>query len=185
MARTRSKDPGSFLSQAKPPAAFAVDVAELRRVLRYDQETGVFQWLVRPARKIQVGDIAGCVDRGRGRRQIRIAGRNYYAHQLAWVFVHGVWPNGDVDHINGDPGDNRIANLRVVTHAINMQNRRHAALTNQTGLLGVSVCPSTGRFRARLAVGRKTHWLGRHDVAELAHAAYLAAKRRLHEGCTL
>ena len=110
--------------------------------------------------------------------------REYSAHRLAWLYVHGAWPTGQIDHINGDRGDNRISNLRDVTPALNTQNQRRAARSNKSsGLLGVTA--NRGRWLAQISIGGKSRNLGRYATPEEAHAVYVAAKRVLHAGCTL
>ena len=149
----------------------------LREVLQYDPETGVFTRLVdRGGRK--VGVVAGSVT-GHGYTSIQIAGVRYLAHRLAFLWMTGEWPIDDVDHINGVAGDNRWSNLRPATRAENMQNQRRAQSNNKLGLLGV--CRDGNRFSARIKVdGQRIH-LGLFATPEQAHAAYLDAKRRLHE----
>lgn len=109
------------------------------------------------------------------------------AHRLAWVHVHGSWPAGDIDHINGDKLDNRIANLRDVTRSVNKENMRSARGDNKVGLLGVHVRRqnTTRPYVASIRVSGKLIHLGAHNTPEAAHAAYLEAKRRLHSGCTI
>jgi hypothetical protein len=89
----------------------------LRALFAYDPETGKF------ARKIPYGSQAVGSEPGslspQGYRQIGVMGRTVPAHRLAWRYVHGVWPSGDVDHINGTRDDNRIVNLRDVTRSQN------------------------------------------------------------------
>jgi hypothetical protein len=95
----------------------------------------------------------------------------------------GRWPNGVVDHINGDTSDNQWSNLRDVTHSVNCQNQRRAKRSNASGLLGVSFFD--GKPRASISVdGRPIH-LGTFDTPEAAHQAYVEAKRKLHAGCTI
>ncbi|MEM1146020.1 MAG: HNH endonuclease signature motif containing protein [Pseudomonadota bacterium] len=86
-----------------------------------------------------VGTPAGCVDRT-GYRFISFCCRNHLAHRLTWFYVHGKWPDGEIDHINHDRDDNRIENLRIVDRAGNMRN-----LSNSHGVLFEG-----GKWRARL-----------------------------------
>lgn len=161
-------------------------VEQVRQALEYNQETGVFRWLVRRnghSGGVRPGDIAGKIA-GAGYRYIGLHGLMHLAHRLAIFYVSGAWPVGDVDHIDGDPTNNAYKNLRVVTHRTNLQNQRAAKLGNRTGFLGVSPTDN-GRFRAEITVQTGRINLGRFDSAEEAHAAYLAAKRNLHVGCTI
>lgn len=154
----------------------------LREVLGYDPETGVFTRRIARSWAARAGVVAGCVD-GHGYTSIKIDGRIYGAHRLAWFWVHGVWPAKKIDHINGDRADNRICNLRDVPTSTNCQNQRRAQSHNKTGFLGVS--PDRGRFRAAIWLDGKNLHLGMFDTPEQAHDAYLNAKRRLHDGCTI
>jgi hypothetical protein len=156
----------------------------LRALFDYDRTTGVFTWKRPLAYKTKVGQIAGGALRT-GHIRIRIHPKRYMAHRLAWLYVYGHWPIADRDHIDGDPANNRIENLREVTHQENMQNRRTASAHNKARLLGVSWCPRNRKWRANLGVDGKTLYLGLHTTPEAAHEAYLAAKRLHHTACTL
>ena len=93
-----------------------------------------------------------------------------------------------VDHINGNRGDNRLCNLRDVSRKINTQNRKSASINNSCGLLGVSEhkgVGKSGRFVAGIYIEGKRKHLGVFDTAQQAHEAYLTAKRKYHEGCTI
>jgi len=94
----------------------------------------------------------------------------------------GEWPS-EIDHINGDKSDNSYRNLREVSRGENMQNKRKAHRNNKTGFLGVA--REAGKYRARIRVCGKNRSLGMYDTPQQAHQAYLAAKRELHEGCTI
>ena len=97
--------------------------------------------------------------------------------------MRGTWPNLQIDHINGVKDDCRWSNLREVDGFLNMQNQRRPMRDNKVGFLGVV---RTGRrFRASIGAGGKHRGLGTFDTPELAHAAYIAAKRKLHPGGTL
>jgi hypothetical protein len=156
-------------------------IEEARSRLAYDTETGRLTWKkCRDSNKIGTEakslDVSGYV-------QVNIAGTVVKGHRLAWYLHYGEWPDGHIDHINGIRNDNRIANLRVVTNAINCQNKRRAMPKSKTGVLGVvKVC---GRYQANIHHNRKKHYLGTFDTAEEAHSVYVNAKRQLHEGCTL
>jgi hypothetical protein len=154
---------------------------ELRKFVHYDPETGVFTWKVRVANRVQVGDVAGAVSRGY--RRISILGAAYPAHRLAWLYVTNSWPENLIDHINGDQTDNRFSNLRDATYAVNIQNKRKPMSNNRTGYLGVMA--HQGRFMAQIYVAGKSRYLGMFGTAAEAHQAYVLAKRKFHEGCTL
>jgi hypothetical protein len=154
-------------------------------MIAYDPETGQFNRIGR-TQGARPGESAG-TKKPCGRLEISIFGRRHYAHRLAWVIAHGNWPAGVVDHINGDPSDNRLCNLRDVSQQINTQNRRRAQKPGgASGLLGVTFNKQRSKWAARIAMpaGNSKH-LGYHDTAELAHEAYLAAKRQFHDGCTI
>lgn len=157
----------------------------LRELLYYDPETGVFMWLMRTNRRIQVGDVAGSFDKAAGYVHIRLDGKLYKAHRLAWLWVYGVWPVDQIDHINTVRHDNRIANLREASNQLNGENRRRVRSDNKSGFLGVGFDTKTERLYARIQINGKSKHLGRFETPELAHAAYLAAKREHHKGNTL
>lgn len=164
-----------------------ISLERLREVLTYDQKTGIFIWNIKMNRRITIGSIAGSADsRGRnaGRVSIYIDGQRYFAHRLAWLYVHGYMPDGYIDHINGNPADNRISNLRPVTPMGNSQNRRKQQRGYASGLLGAAK-GRRGNWVARIRVNRKTVYLGEFKTPELAHTAYVAAKRRLHPTCSI
>lgn len=116
---------------------------------------------------------------------ITLNDRGYQAHRLAWFYVHGRWPEHQIDHINGRKADNRIENLRDVPQTINMQNQRKCYRNNRVGLAGVYWHRRQHRFYSQIRVNKKLHFLGYFDVAKEAHEAYINAKRALHPGNTV
>lgn len=156
--------------------------ARLLELLHYDPLTGVFTRRARTCNRVKVGDVAGSPNTN-GYLQISLENRLYLVSRIAVFYMTGKWPRGIVDHKNTITTDNRWENLRDATHRVNSENLRCARKDNQNGLLGVS--PRDGRFRATIQVGGKKRSLGDHQTPEEAHAAYLSAKRRFHEGCTL
>ena len=155
----------------------------LRELLSYDPETGVFTRLVKAAQRVRVGDIAGH-KAPTGYWVIKIDNVSYRAHRLAWFYMTEAWPAADIDHIDGNKANNRIANLRDVTRSVNVQNAKRARSSNKSGFLGVSQHESGFQAAIRTENGKR-HYLGTYQTPELAHAAYLSAKRVMHEGCTI
>jgi len=119
-----------------------------------------------------------------------IDGKIYLAHRLAWLYVHGVMPKKNIDHINGVKTDNRIENLRDVAQSVNLQNLQRARKNRKSSrLLGVShsnrgTCLARP-YRARIVVDGRELSLGTFATEQEAHQAYLAAKRIHHEGCVI
>ena len=152
-----------------------------------DETTGVFTWRVQVANNRKVGSVAGTVD-GAGYVSIGTCGRYYKAHRLVWLYVHGVWPKNQIDHINGVRTDNRPSNLRDVTKSVNLQNQKRAHANSAHGFLGVRIearWNTPPRYLARITVNGHRRSLGTFGTAEEAHAAYLNAKRVEHPGCTI
>jgi hypothetical protein len=156
----------------------------VRELLAYSPDTGIFTRRISLSPRSHVGKQAGSRSSS-GYLQIRVDSTRYLAHRLAWLHTFGVWPNGVIDHINGVKNDNRLANLRDVAPYVNSQNQKIAQSRNMSGLLGAHYQARSDRYLAHIVVdGTKKH-LGSFETAEQAHAAYIEAKRRLHEGCTI
>lgn len=150
-------------------------------LLSYQPDTGVLSWKAHRS-NVRAGDVAGTINH-QGYCVISICGRDHQAHRVAWLLMTKKWPEQDIDHINGDPSDNRWTNLRDVTKHVNQQNQRKARVDNKSGFLGVS--PKHGRWRSVIHVNGKQVNLGLYDTKEAAHDAYLQAKRQRHAGCTI
>ena len=156
----------------------------LRDLLHYDPETGLFTWRVQRC-NVAKGASAGWVKKG-GYIGIGVDGRLHSAHRLAWLYVYGEMPTGDIDHINGITSDNRIDNLRNVARQINIQNQRRPQKGSISGYLGVFYDKRRNKYVARIKPkgGGRKH-IGEFATAEEAHSAYVQAKRVAHEGCTI
>lgn len=174
-------------------ARLSLTAARVRELLRYDPSTGVFTNRINRSPKARAGSVAGCVSKSTGRTLICLDGiKDYQASRLAWLYMTGAWPSGDIDHIDGDQGNNRFSNLRDVSEKLNMQNLKAAHQDSSTGYLGVSehvVRTADGgkvkKFRARIYVDGKNRNIGVFESPVSAHRAYLKAKRALHPGCTI
>lgn len=149
----------------------------VRDVLNYDPNTGILRWRVATGKKARPGKVVGCTD-GHRRVLVGIDGYRTRAHILVWVWVHGEWPSMMIDHINGDPSDNRLCNLRLATPSQNQANRRRRC-DNCSGLKGVHLHRQTGKWRAQIRVGGRSQHIGLFVSKEEAHAAYMGAATKL------
>lgn len=156
-----------------------IDLELLKSVVSYDAETGVFKWLKRMGPR-KAGTVAGTLT-GQNRITICIRRQNHSAHRLAWLYVYGDMPKGDIDHLNGDSSDNRICNLRDVPHGTNLENQRRPHICNTSGKLGVCL-KADGRITASISIGGIQKHLGSFKSIAEAHDCYLKAKRELHQG---
>lgn len=143
-------------------------------LISYDGETGDFTWIVSRGRA-RAGAVARCAAKD-GYIRIRIFGQTYAAHRLAWLFTHGRWPSLQIDHINGVKADNRITNLRDVSHGVNQRNRHHPCGNNP--YINVYQIPC-GRFGAFIRFNNKAKWIGSFVTAEEANSAVLQRKAEL------
>jgi hypothetical protein len=157
--------------QIKQKMGECLTAERLREHLDYDLETGLFRRKKSIANSVQIGEVAGGINSSDGYRCIRVDGKRYKAHRLAWLYVHGCWPK-EIDHINGKRDDNRIANLREVTRRENGQNRSE----HRDGkLVGASYSKQDKKWTAQIWVHRKKRHLGYFETEEDAHNAYLMA----------
>ncbi|WP_439559837.1 HNH endonuclease [Roseinatronobacter sp.] len=150
----------------------------LRHLLDYDLKTGVFTWRVQRGSRVKPGDIAGTPNE-KGYIVIRIDGKQYRAHRLAFLHKDGEWPEGkQVDHRNGTHGDNRWDNLRVATPSQNQWNRGQQR-NNTSGYRGVSFDKTRRKWVAYIRVNGRSRRLGRFPTARKASAAYEAEAQRI------
>lgn len=160
--------------------------ARLRELLHYDQLTGVFTWRV--ARKgrwgIKPGVIAGTLT-PHGYIVICVDGINYFAHRLAWFYIHRAWPPIELDHEDTVKTHNWIKNLRPATKSQNGQNQRKPPSNNTSGYLGVVWSKQKKKWMAKIKVGGKQKHLGYARTAVAAYEKYLAGKAKLHPFQTL
>ena len=161
---------------------------EIRSVTRYCPLTGSFVYRVKTNTRNWAGkDVGAPGAGGHGHMVFQYRGKKYMCHRVIWALMFGPVPDGiQVDHINGNKHDNRIENLRLVTHGENMQNRRSPSSTKKSGLpLGTYYNKADRNWFSNITYGGKAHRLGTFPTPEAAHQAYLEAKRRLHPGCTI
>lgn len=144
--------------------------AELWELFSYNPLTGELFWRIRRSSQTRLDGPAGFTN-AYGYRSIKLGGFQRLAHRLVWAWVTGADPGKiQLDHKDQNKANNRIWNLRLCTDT---QNR-----ANILGMRGW--CRANGRYKARLIHNGKTLYLGTYDTPEEAHAAYLAARKRLH-----
>lgn len=148
-----------------------ITAERLRELFRYDPTTGVFVRL-KSRGAAKGGAPSGCLS-PIGYLQIRIDGKLYYAHRLAWLYVHGVWPADMIDHADGRKINNRIANLREATNQQNLRNMARLRSDNTSGFKGVYWDKRRETWIAATSVNGKFKWLGSHPTREAAHEAYM------------
>ena len=117
--------------------------SKLKELLHYSPDTGVFIWVSDCNNNIKIGELAGCVNPS-GYVNIVIFGRSYKAHRLSWLFMTGVFPSDQIDHINRVRYDNRWSNLRSVSRLENSRNK-NLYIKNKSGVSGV--CPPKGKVK--------------------------------------
>jgi hypothetical protein len=147
--------------------------------LSYNEQTGSFEWR-KKRRGVQTGVQLG-TDNGFGYLRITLLGKSYYAHRLAWFYVHGTWPD-QIDHINGKKSDNRISNLRDVTVQQNNQNKLNAQRNSESKILGVSWHKKAKKWQAHICIYKERKYLGLFKDVHEAQDAYLKEKEKIKYG---
>ncbi len=155
----------------------SITAERLREILDYSPDTGLFYWRERRrGRSVRDGGLAG--SRARTRYVfIAIDRKPYLAHRLAWLYVHGRWPDDMLDHKNGIPSDNRLSNLRECSHAQNQRNQRVSS-RSKSGIRGVS--KKANRWQVQITHAGVDHYVGSYLDPEEARQAYISAAQRLH-----
>lgn len=124
--------------------------ARLKELFSYDPDSGVFIRKVRTAVRTHIGDVVGTINENR-RLVTSINYKNYMLHNLAWLYVYGAFPKKELDHINHNGLDNRIDNLRIVTHKQNARNSSISML-NTSGCTGVYWEKIVNKWVSRITV---------------------------------
>lgn len=150
-------------------------VSRLRHVLDYEPDTGVFRWRVTGSGISRAGAVAGAESNsGGGKRyiKIRVDGKLYFAHRLAWLWTHGAWPDSQIDHIDGDGLNNSMRNLRKSNQTQNLGNTSKRSLSKER-YKGIT---RRGRsWVAQIRCNGVSAYLGMFSTPEAAAAAYDAS----------
>lgn len=150
---------------------FLLTRKRLIQLFEYDSVTGVFTHKTTrgPA---NAGGVAGSPT-GHGYRKITIDYEKHYEHHLAWLYIHGEYPEM-LDHADGNRSNNAISNLRVATRTQNRYNHKRSELT------GAYFSKRTGKWFSQIQMGPNTRWLGTFNSAEAAANAYRTASIAAH-----
>jgi hypothetical protein len=160
----------------------------LRELLSYNPETGLLTWRVRPINHFPderawkswntrySGKITRSMD-GLGYIRVNIKGTPFMAHRICWSIYYGSLPD-TIDHINLDPSDNRIVNLRECTMSQNQHNRAKNK-NNKSGFKNVCL-DANNKWRAYIVKDYKQKHIGSFDTPELAYAAYCKEASKFH-----
>lgn len=130
------------------------EVEYLRKVLSYNEHSGDLTWKTKIANCTHVGALAGW--KSKKYLQITLAGKHYYVHRIIWKMVHGYLANTmQIDHINRNPLDNRLSNLRVVDQCTNLKNQS-LPRNNSSGIIGVGFHAHSGLWKGTMCQNNKT-----------------------------
>jgi hypothetical protein len=151
--------------------------AQIKEILHYDHETGVFRWRHESRNKIKPWDVAGTVTDG-GYWAIKIKGKTYKAHRIAWLYMTNEWPKNLIDHIDGNPGNNKWINIRSATVKQNLENQA-LRKDNKSGFRGVSWHKKTQKWSAKLSHNNKNIWLGSYETPEVAASVVILKRAEL------
>lgn len=140
----------------------------VKDIFTYDSEEGILRWKVN-GMKVRAGQPVGSPDKV-GRLRTTYNYKNYLVYHLIWLFVYGRLPEKEIDHIDRNPGNNKLANLRECSHAENLRNAG-ARTNNKTGHVGIFWDERRGKYLANLMKDGVTHHIGRYHTLEEAVAA--------------
>ena len=137
-----------------------MEASRLRYLLSYDQHTGEFMWTGagnRPAKRASTKP-----DTGSGYVRIKVDGRSYLRSRLAFLYMTGLMPADQIDHIDGNRSNDSWGNLRPATSSENAKNRKTPS-NNTTGVIGLHWHKAVGKWYATIKVSQKPQYLGVFD----------------------
>ncbi|MFW5447681.1 MAG: HNH endonuclease signature motif containing protein [Methylophagaceae bacterium] len=150
---------------------------ELMNALHYNEVTGYFTWKVSNNNRIKIGDRAGYTSKRSGYTKIKINRKLYQAHRLAWLYIYGVSPTKEIDHIDHIRTNNSISNLREVTRQENSKNARIRS-NNSSGVTGISWFKQTFRWHVQIHdLGGNSKHIGYYINFEDARKARKSAEQ--------
>ena len=151
------------------------DQTILQAVINYNPDTGIITRTV-SRRGDRIGKPAGCISHTTGYNFVSIFNKQYPAHRLAWLYTYGEWPTCEIDHINGNRTDNRIANLRLSTKTQNGCNKKIGS-QNTTGYKNVYWYKAYQKWVVNVKIHKKMHFFGYYS--DLNEAIQVARRERV------
>ena len=145
----------------------------------YNKDTGVFTWKIKSCIQKEIGDIAGYVDKEGYiilTSSICSKKKSYKAHRIAYLLMTGYMPEKQIDHINGNAGDNRWINLREASNAENSFNRKKST-KNTSGYKGVH--KKGKKWISQIQINNTKMYLGSFDSKEEAYKVYCEKSKEL------
>lgn len=156
---------------------------QLKEVLHYDPDTGVFTWTKEPGNGVQKDSIAGHVSSSTGYRGIFINRKRYRAGRLAWLYMEGYFPENQIDHRNRIRHDDRFHNLRHVTKQCNLRNSK-VSEKNTSGIKGVTWNKAAKKWVAYIKVLTRRLHLGHfNSKKDAAQARWDAEVQHGYPNC--
>lgn len=156
-----------------------MSLEELKEILNYDPVTGVVSWKVTMGNRGQYKAGTPCSNKDAyGYGRVKLKGIAYKLHRIAWGFVYGYLPTKHIDHIDGNPSNNIINNLREVSCRDNCLNRK---IHRKGHITGTTLSSKSDKWQAQISIRGKRIYIGYFDTQQEAHEAYVATRNRLTE----
>ena len=157
------KDETEIENETMPVIAKSpLSIETLKEWIDYNPKTGEFKWKKSPHHLIKAGDMAGGYEK-RGYRIFKLKEKTIKGHRAAWAIIYGYFPSGEIDHIDNNPSNNRIDNLREVDRSRNQMNAK-TPKHNKSGVKGVHYCKSKQKWLATIGFNKKKICIGHFDL---------------------
>jgi hypothetical protein len=144
----------------------------LKSILNYNENTGKFTW-------VKNGKNAGYIQKN-GYVRFNFNNKHYRGHKLAWLYVNGELPDQHIDHIDGNPNNNAISNLRLCNRNQNMQNRK-INKNNKLGIKGVCWNKKIEKYHVQIGLNEKVKHIGYFDNLEFAELVSIEVRNKYHK----
>ena len=151
---------------------------KLKKLISYNPDTGEFFRLVSLSNSSKIGKVTG-YKTDFGYIRLCVDGKQYFAHRLAWLYIYGEFPSSVIDHIDQNPSNNKISNLRTVSIKQNLENRNKPK-NNKSGFKGVSWSKSVNKWIAMIGHKNQQIYLGAYKNIHDADHAYQNAAKKYH-----